>query len=56
MKVTAHDIKRNCPTHGEVPYTAISDEFDEDAVIVYCPRCEKEETSEEKENIIRHRP
>lgn len=41
MKVTVHDIILNCPTHGEVPYTATSD-LGGEAVTVYCPRCEED--------------
>ena len=41
MKVTVHDLDVDCPTHGEVPYTATSDVSGE-VVTLYCPRCEEE--------------
>ncbi|RKU10819.1 hypothetical protein C6503_19225 [Candidatus Poribacteria bacterium] len=47
MKVTVHDIIVNCPTHGEVPYTATSN-WGHEAVTVYCPRCEEEAREQHK--------
>ncbi len=41
MKVTVHDLIVNCPRHGKVPYTAVSD-LGSEAVTLYCPRCEDE--------------
>ena len=45
MKLTVHDIKINCPTHGEVPYTASNFSG---VVTMYCPRCEEEARQQHK--------
>ena len=41
MKMTVHDMKMNCPKHGDVPFTGVSGLSDE-VVTVYCPKCEEE--------------
>ena len=41
MKVTVRDIIVKCYKHGDVPYTAVSDDNGSE-VRLYCPRCEEE--------------